>query len=425
MRRRRILAAAFTLALLAGAGAAAFVLLDSSEPRREAAVPEGGSRLGARQAEKRERGLLGVLSNLIARSAPEAADPVRKRVAGPPGSAAALAARIPPSRLAAVVLLAGFEGQDMADPFFERLRSRDFGGVVLEKRNFAYPDQVASLSASARSIAQQSGHLPPMILAASAQEFGEGGLPVESELASAGEPDTGRMTAATAGTALKTLGVDALLGPSLDVSVSGAAGEERAFSDVPAVVVRWGRAVVAGLGEAGVSSIPKHFPGQGTVAQDPLQGPTFVGLQPENLKARDLRPFRALLGEAPAVVVSNAIITAIDPVTPASQSPAVVGDLLRGELRFRGAAIADNVLGASAASGLPPGQAAVAALAAGCDLVYTRDQREQEQSYRAILAALRRGELSQARLREAAARVIELKRRLGLFATTEATPPAA
>ena len=125
----------------------------------------------------------------------------------------------------------------------------------------------------------------------------------------------------------------------------------------------------------------------------------------------DLSAFRSALQRAPAVVLSSAAFTAYDPVTPAALVPAVTRRLLRQTLRFNGAAITDDLASLAAATGKSEGATAVAALQAGADLVHVPDPRQRGRVYASVLAAARSGRLSKGRLRDAVARVIDLKRR--------------
>ena len=186
-----------------------------------------------------------------------------------------------------------------------------------------------------------------------------------------------------------------LLGPSADVPI----GEE------PDAVVA---ALRRELRASAVPLAPGHFPGQGAATQDPLDGPSVVGLPLELLRERDLAPWRAIAGRVPAVVVSSAAFTAFDPVTPAALNPDVVGGLLRGEIGFSGAAVTDDLAGAAAVGATSIGTAAVSALRAGSDLLQVRDPVEAEAAYEAVLAAVRSGEVPAGRLTEAAARVLAL-----------------
>ncbi len=205
--------------------------------------------------------------------------------------------------------------------------------------------------------------------------------------------------------------VDLALGPVADVGTAAVPLNELAYPEDPAVVGELARAAVDGWRAGGVAPAPAHFPGQGGASQDPLDGPATVGLSRRDLANRDVSAFRGALQRAPAVVLSSAAYTAYDPVTPAALVPAVTRRLLRTTLRFGGAAITDDLASLAAATGRSQGGTAVAALQAGADLVYVPDAEQTRRVHASVLAAARSGRLPKARLRDAVARVIDLRRR--------------
>jgi beta-N-acetylhexosaminidase len=90
-------------------------------------------------------------------------------------------------------------------------------------------------------------------------------------------------------------------------------------------------------------------------------------------------------------------------------------DLLRGEVGFDGAVVSADLISVTAATGESVGAAAVQALKAGCDVLLVPGARaDREEAYRALLDAVRGGELSRARVDEALLQVLSLKRRVGL-----------
>ena len=127
-------------------------------------------------------------------------------------------------------------------------------------------------------------------------------------------------------------------------------------------------------------------------------------------------PFAAAIrAGVPAIVISNASYAPDDFVTPGTLSRAVSTDLLRGEMRFRGVAIADDLSQPAITTSMSVADAAVQAIVAGCDMVYiSGPQRGQRAAYRAVLNAVRSGAISRARLDEAVTRVLTLKREYGL-----------
>jgi beta-N-acetylhexosaminidase len=115
------------------------------------------------------------------------------------------------------------------------------------------------------------------------------------------------------------------------------------------------------------------------------------------------------------VVISNASYATDDFVVPATLSRAVSTDLLRGEMRFRGVAIADDLSQPAITTSMSVADAAVQAIAAGSDMVYiSGPERGQEAAYRTLIKAVRAGTISRARLDEAVTRVLTLKREYGL-----------
>ena len=141
-----------------------------------------------------------------------------------------------------------------------------------------------------------------------------------------------------------------------------------------------------------------------------------MGLDAASLDVRDLAPFRAAIAEkVPAVVVSLALYAAYDPVTPAALSPAIASDLLRDQLGFKGVAISDDLSAGGPATGLPAAGGRRPGAGGGHRPGRRQRPRQAAQVRKAILKAARSGAIPPARLKEAIARVLSLKQRLGLL----------
>jgi beta-N-acetylhexosaminidase len=329
---------------------------------------------------------------------------------------------IPLERAAAQVLFVGFEGTDTETAFLRRLPARDFGAVLVDAANldpdvFGPREQLRQLLRAIRDVARGAGHLAPLVVA-----FQQGGEAVavpgigplaQEELGARGSPARARSSAARAGRSLRRLGVHAVMAPVADLKVIGGPADGRAFGDDPEQVTPFVRAAVAGWRDARIAPIVGRFPGEGSASQDPLDGPATVGLSTGELLARDARPFAAVVAEAPAIEVSSALFLGWDGATPATLLADPI-DLLRERLGFRGVVISGDLVAATAATGESVGEAAVQALLAGCDLLQVPGGRaEQEEAFRAILSAVRRGVVPKERLAEAVRRVLALKRRYG------------
>jgi len=329
-----------------------------------------------------------------------------------------LLARAPVERKVAQLFVVGFAGQDRGAPILSNLRRRDWGGLVLQDVNYVSATQVKGLIAGLRANARLGRDVPPLI--AAAQEGGErsafADLPPGSQesVASKGVAAVGR-EARAAGRALRALGVTMTLAPSADVAAEGGPFEKRAFGVDEAFVAKATRAAVQGYLKAKVIPAVGSFPGAGGAAQDPDVGPGPVGLSLNELRRRDVQPFRAVAGRAPVVRMSNAIYAAFDGVTPATLLPEAVG-LLRSGLGFRGVVMTANLVGTTAVTGGTVAQAALAALKAGADLLYVPGSADdQEEAYQSVLAAVRIGRVSPGQLDASLRRVLELKRSYGML----------
>jgi beta-N-acetylhexosaminidase len=320
-----------------------------------------------------------------------------------------------PGAAAAGVLLIGFRGTLRDTPFLERLAAIPYGGLLLTENNYEQPQQLSGLTSKLQEVAREAGHPAPLI--AAQQEGGE--FNAFGNLAPDGQVDVGEgsrediaSSARTTAEQLKALGVGVNLAPNADLAVAGGPGQGRAFGASPEKVAGAVKATVGEYNEVGVAAAVGPFPGTGAASQDPNAGPAPVGLSLEDLREGDLKPFAAVAtgaGRAPAMQMSNAIYLAFDGVTPATLLPDAVKEL-RDRLDFDGAIISADLVATTATSGGTVGEAAVDALQAGVDmLVIPGGRPQQDQAFRAVVAAVRSGDLSAGRLRDALERIAALR----------------
>ena len=320
----------------------------------------------------------------------------------------------------AQVFLVGFQGSDLTAPVFVRLRRLGLGGIVVGTENYTDSVQLSTLAGEARVIADQEKHVMPWVMAE--QEGGEfnvfADLPPATAASRLPGVDQAVKEADLAGRTLRPLGVNGVLAPVVDVPPgTDAAVGPRAYSDDPEAVAAYAEGVVSAYRRAGVLSVVRHFPGLGSAAQSTREGPATVGLSLKELGERDLIPFRAAIDAgAPAVLLSNALYAPDDFVVPGSLSRRIATDLLRDKLGFRGVAITDDLADPAITALGPVPDSAVKALGAGADLLYiSGGQADQEAAYDSVLSAVKRGDVSRARLDEAVGRVLSVKLDYGLL----------
>lgn len=303
------------------------------------------------------------------------------------------------SQLVGRLLLVRMHGTQPSPAFLARIRRGEIGGVVLYADNLG-PGGPARLTAELQSAARAGGRAPLLIAVDQ-----EGGLVKRLAGAPTLAPRQMRTGAvaraqglATART-LRAAGVGVDLAPVLDVGHGGFV-TSRTFGSTPAGVATRGPAFAAGLARGGVLATAKHFPGLGYARLDTDQAVARVTASAPLLHA-DWLPFRrAIAAGIPLVMMSTAVYPALGSTWPAALSPDEVHALR--SLGFRGAIVTDALRTPGVARYLSIGDAAVQAVAAGCDLVLaagvTGDAADtdgaSDAAFRALVAAMRSGRLS-------------------------------
>ena len=178
---------------------------------------------------------------------------------------------------------------------------------------------------------------------------------------------------------LLAVGIDVDCFPVLDVPVEGAHDVigDRAYARRPDLVARLGRAAAEGMLEAGVLPIMKHVPGHGRAGADSHLSLPVIDAPRAALEASDFAPFRANR-DLPAAMTAHVIYTAFDPDRPATISPTIVGEVVRGAIGFDGLLFSDD-LSMKALPGTFRGKAE-GLFAAGVDIALhcNGDRREAE-----------------------------------------------
>jgi len=269
------------------------------------------------------------------------------------------------------------------------------GGVILFRRNYESPAQLAELTAAIHALRST-----PLLIAVDheggrVQRFREGFTPIPPmrELGKIWDshPQRARHLAQQAGyvlaAELRGCGVDFSFTPVLDVDhgQSGVIGD-RAFHSDPQAIAELAHSLLLGLKQGGMHSVGKHFPGHGFVVADshlaiPVDEREFV-----DIELCDLQPFRQMISFGlTAVMPAHVIYPKVDS-RPAGFSPVWLQDILRGQLGFAGCIFSDDLSmeGATVAGGIV--QRATAALNAGCDMVLVCNKPESADE---LLAGLR------------------------------------
>ena len=271
------------------------------------------------------------------------------------------------------VLMPGFVGTTLPDRHAALLRD-GLGGVCLFGQNIESPAQVATLTASIYAA-------NPHAIIAIDEEGGDvsrlhqhdgSPFPGNAVLGRIDDLDTTRAVAHEVGEQLARVGIHLTLAPVADVNCNpdNPVIGVRSFGADAAAVATQTAAWVEGVQAAGVAACAKHFPGHGDTSADSHLSEPVVTADTATLDLRELAPFGAAIAAGTrAIMTSHIRVPALDPDAVATFSATILGDVLRGRLGFEGVVVTDalDMVGASGEQGIPA--AAVAAVAAGADLL--------------------------------------------------------
>ena len=251
--------------------------------------------------------------------------------------------------LAGQRLMVGFDGTEFDADLQYMIVELKVGGIILFSRNLEAPEQVARLCRDCQDAAASQG-LPPLFVAID-QEGGQVARlkPPFTQFAGnpamAGKQDAVEFARVTAAE-LKQIGVNMDMAPVLDVAApdvdSVMAG--RAFGSDPQWVADMGLTVIEHLQRRGIMAVGKHFPGIGRTVLDSHLALPDLEIDARTLAGADLIPFEAAIaGKVAGIMLSHIRYTGIDPVWPASLSPAVCADLLRRQMGYQGLVMTDDL----------------------------------------------------------------------------------
>jgi beta-N-acetylhexosaminidase len=286
------------------------------------------------------------------------------------------------------------------------------GGVFINDSNVEDSEQVTALLTGMRALASLDLLITTDEEAGRVSTFRDliGFTSSPRTLAARSTPDEVRTFARDLGVNLAALGLNSDLAPVADLDDGPAQGVigDRAFSADPMVAATYAEAFAAGLTDAGLIPVAKHFPGLGGAGEDVHRKRARVTTPLEQMMGTDVLPFVGLIDAGvPVVMLSHAVYEALDPRRPASLSSASYG-LLR-DLGFEGVAMTDSLgMGAIHRRWDFP-EAAVLAVQAGADAVLATDGTQAAAMADALVAAVEDGTLPEHRLDEAVARMLALK----------------
>ena len=287
-------------------------------------------------------------------------------------------------------------------------REFDLGGVTFFGRlgNIESPEQVAGLAFDVRNLGvempgwaaidQEGGRVARL-----RSPFTE--WPPMAVLGRSDDSGLARRFAGALAAELAAVGINLDYAPVLDIHTNpkNPVIGDRALGEKPEIVAKLGRVIIEELQRTGVAACGKHFPGHGDTATDSHFELPIVEHPPDRLRAVEFVPFKTAIEAGVAFIMTAHVrVTSIDEERPATTSPKIVRRILREELGFGGVIVSDDLEMKAIADNYAPGEAAVAAVAAGCDAVLmcgsgkTADIERQALALEALIHAVENEQLS-------------------------------
>jgi beta-N-acetylhexosaminidase len=310
------------------------------------------------------------------------------------------------------MVMIGFHGTTANDDVNWMLNQYYMGGIILFDRNMENKAQVKTLTESLQkdrkiplffAVDEEGGQVarmahdltPPM----SQKDIGFSG---DFTLAYTSAKDISQE--------LKNMGFNVNFAPVADVGTP----DTRSFSNNGDVVGEFVSQAAKGYEDAGLFYCLKHFPGIGLWHIDSHKDIETITGDRNTFDTVDLVPFKKIISENDnskfMVMVSHYKYTAFDAENSATLSSAVMTDLLRNELGFKGVIITDDLDMGAVSKYHDEKSLSVASVKAGADIILScHDYEKQRIMYEGILNAVKSGEISEDRINDSVRRILTMK----------------
>src|SRR5579883_1542507 len=333
--------------------------------------------------------------------------------------------------LGQMIMVEWDEGGTFNNDLQEMLVNQHAGGIILYtfNGNIQTRSQVTALTAAIQA------HAKIPVLISIDQEGGEvnrldpitGPRPSARDIGATNDPNVAEQQGESDGQILKQLGFNVNLAPDVDVqalsdatfNASSMAGfEYRMYGTTPDKVTTFAGAYLEGLQDQGIIGTLKHWPGLGADTVDPHDALPTIQSSQDELNSVNFAPFRSLIaqGNVDMIMSTHILVPSYDKTYPATLSPILINQVLRGDLGYQGVVITDGLYMRAISQHWTLSQAAVLAVEAGNDILLGPYNTQGVQGVlNALSAAVKNGQISKARIDLSVERILALKIKYGMI----------
>lgn len=329
------------------------------------------------------------------------------------------------------LVVVGFDGYTISDNINSLIKENKVGGVILFSKNVENSNQLVRLTNSIKTSNAQN-KIPLFI---SVDE--EGGrvsrmpteikkLPSNKVIGKRNDGDFSYSIGKIIGEELKAFGFNMDFAPVMDInsnptnSVIG----DRSFGNNVDIVNKLGIKTMEGIMDSNIIPVVKHFPGHGDTFVDSHVGLPVVNKDLTQLNNFELIPFNeAIKNSVDAIMVSHILLNKLDVDFPASMSKVIITDILRGNLKFQGVVITDDMTMGAIIKNYGIGDASVKSINAGSDLILVCHDFDNElKVINSLKAAVQNNIITEERLNESVYRILKLKEKYSINNDTVNSP---
>ncbi len=250
-------------------------------------------------------------------------------------------------------LVIGFQGTQFTTQQLDFFKQVNPYGLMIGRQNLVNKSQLSELIQAFRETVGRSDALVTTDQEGGRIQYLEGpewqSYPIYGDFAALAKSNMEqakqavRLTSRAMASEMAAVGFNANCGPVLDLSVQGSdeVMSNRNFSSNPDVVSQLGDEVIKGHMESGLLPMIKHMPGHGRATEDSHKTRPVVECSLEELDNTDFLPFKNL-SHSPIAMVAHVVYSAIDSL-PATVSPTLVKEIIRGRLDYQNVLISDCI----------------------------------------------------------------------------------
>lgn len=321
------------------------------------------------------------------------------------------------------MLLVGIDGTVLDDQAKRMIAEDKVGGIILYKNNIQDLKGMVSLVNSMKE--SNNGNPAPLFMSID-QEGGKvsrmpkeyASFPSNGTVGTRNDADAAEMMGKLLAREVISAGFNMNFAPVLDINSNpdNPVIGDRSFGNSAELVSTLGIAEMKGIESEDVIPVVKHFPGHGDTSVDSHLELPIVNKTAEELAKLEWLPFQAAIKEGTdAVMVAHILFPKLDPDKPASLSSKIIGELLRGEMKYQGIVITDDLTMGAIMKNYDLATAAVDTINAGSDiLLIAHGYDNEKRAIESLLDHVKKGKIQETRIDESVYRILALKAKYNL-----------